>query len=189
MLFDPAAFAVDAKNRQSRNMAFAASSIGVAFTIFQLVKVNEDLKPGATSALGLLLMGIWCLYAIISAALVKLFKGKENYVTNVMVGIRMLSIFYIVEMIISTLVYLISGGYGKIFAITFIAVGTVLYLIYFPIVFCKLNGLQKMRAILFVIVCLPLAAGRSFVAGGIEYGNYNHMRPLIMMEPPLMAPL
>jgi hypothetical protein len=86
MIFAPSAFGADAKDRQRGNLA-AGSSLALAFTIFQIV--NNDLKLSAGSGFALLLIGTWCLYSIISAALVRMLNGKEDYLTNIMVGIRL----------------------------------------------------------------------------------------------------
>jgi hypothetical protein len=183
MVFAPATFGADAKRRQNQNLAFAASSLGIAFTIFEIV--NNDMKLSAESALAFLLMGTWCLYSIISAGLVKLLNGKEDYATNIVVGIRLFSVFYIIEMVIGVLAYLITGD-RTVFNTIFIFVGTILYIFYFPIVFCKLNALKGMRAFVFIAICLPLAAGRSLVAEQIALRNLGP--PPMMAPPPVMAP-
>jgi hypothetical protein len=184
ILFDPRSFSLAAEgmasnpNQASLNLAFAASSIAVAFVIFQL---DSDRWSAAESpALALLLIGMWCLYAVISAFLLKLMKGAQDYLTNILVGVRLFAIFYVVEMITGTLAFLVSGRQPIAFYTMFIGVGTVLYAIYFPVIFCKLNKLGRVPIILFIICSVPLAAGRSLIAEDIVIAN-SGLHPVIML--------
>jgi hypothetical protein len=89
-------------------------------------------------------------------------------------------------MIIGTVAFLAFGRKSVVFYTTFICVGTLLYAIYFPMVFCKLNNLGRMPAILFIICSLPLAGGRSFLAERIVMANAGPMEVPPLMAPPVM---
>lgn len=97
ILFDPRSFSVVGEgtrsnpNQASRNLAFAASSIAVAFVIFQLD--SNHWSPAKGTKWALLLIGVWCLYAVISAFLLKLMKGTQDHLTNILFGIRLFAIF------------------------------------------------------------------------------------------------
>jgi len=124
ILFDPRSFSVVGEgtrsnpNQASRNLAFAASSIAVAFVIFQLD--SNHWSPAKGTKWALLLIGVWCLYAVISAFLLKLMKGTQDHLTNILVGIRLFAIFYIIEMIIGTVAFLAFGRKSVVFYTTFI---------------------------------------------------------------------
>lgn len=182
MIFEPTRFGAAVKDQKNRNLAFSASSVGVAFTIFQLV--SSDVKLSAGSALALILIGIWCIYSILAAALIKLLGAREDYLANVLIGVRLLSVFYVIEMIVATVVFLIMRD-RVAFDITFIFVGTILYFVFVPFVLCRSNGFRGARVVAFVVLCLPLGILRALVAWQVSSNGGMEIPPPMMIMAPL----
>ncbi len=170
-----------------KNLAFAASSIGIAFLIFQVDAEGFDLTHQAPTAV--LYVGIWCLYALVPAMLLKLLHGSQTAITNVLVGIRLLAIFYVFSMIAASLAFLASGKQPMVFYGVFLSIEFLLSVIYFPAVFCKLNGLKRVGVIVFVICIVPFSLARAIIAERFAPpALWSELMVPLPMAPPPMAP-
>jgi len=172
LFFNPSDFADEAQGsppnaaRPRRDLAFAVSSVGVAFTLFQIDDANWDFAKAPS--LGLLLIGVWCLYAVGSAFALKLLRGVRAPLANILIGIRLLAVFYVIEMLIGTLFFLLTKSYDA-FALSFGTVGFLLYVFYFPIILGKRNRLTRARMQCFTLFCVLLAIARASIAGQIDH--------------------
>jgi hypothetical protein len=145
-----------------KNLAFAASSIAFAFIIYQADSTEWSAKTGGSFAL--LYLSVICIYAIINAAILKILSGSQTPVNNVLIGIRVLAIFYVLAIVGASFCYLMSNNNARMFHAAFVISSALLYAVYFPIIFCKLNQLKLPSATAFVILCTLFVIGRSVVS-------------------------
>jgi hypothetical protein len=174
LLFSPGGKAVRTVGhaQPAKNLGFAASSLGVAFVLFQADVQDWDITKAGP--LALLYLTIWCVYSVGNAVVLRILRGSQSPLANILVGIRLLAIFYVVAMIIGSIVFYASNRNAELFYISFFIVAGLLYLIYFPLVFCKLNDLHKGAVIIFVVLTIPstiVRAGIADAAAGYPIGR------------------
>jgi hypothetical protein len=82
---------------------------------------------------------ISCLSRIAIAGFVKLLGGKAPAETNVAVGRQLTGVFYLLAMVIAVAISL--SLVNLVLAFTFLIMGSIGYLVYFPIILSKFKGL------------------------------------------------
>jgi hypothetical protein len=130
-------------DQPAQNLAFAGSSIFVAFVIFQVDSADWNLTHAAP--LAMLYIGIWCVYALMFAMLLKVLRGSQTPITNVLLGVRLFAIFYVLGMIGGSLAFLASGRQRDVFYLGFIAIGFLLNAIYFTARFLSIEWAHETR--------------------------------------------
>jgi len=186
ILFSPTKCQAERERSAAASLGFAAASIVTAFTIFVLDNADWDLEKNLPYQL--LTIVLWCIFAGLVAALLKLLRGAEQPLVNIVIGIRLTAVFYLLQMVVATVVNLAFGKSAPLFLLTFIATGALLYVVYVPVVLGSLNGLRPIAAIAFFVLIVPVAATRAYLDFRMSGGDEFRAPPaLVAMPPPAMV--
>lgn len=175
LLFYPSGFATSRGKTNvvspTKDLAFAASSVVVAVALFQTIQRNNELWDAKRDAIPFALAEIclWCLYALITAGLLRILKGEEQPLNNTCIVVRSFSVFYIVATLLGTMVYKASANNAYAFYMTAILIDWAMQVVYFPAVFVGLNRLKGWAPALFILLNLVVATGRALMAVAIAH--------------------
>jgi hypothetical protein len=153
-----------------KQMAFAAASLFIALSIFQVVAQHFPTRGSAWNVakeslpLSVLIIGIWLIWSIILAWGLKALGGTRAPEANVLYGLRALSTIYVFSIIVGAVAFLSAGNDWTAFEWGYLSVSSVLFALYVPMIFGPANELKGKHFKWFAAFCMLLAVLR----GGIE---------------------
>ena len=186
LLFDPHLFMPPLNKEAStaaarvliarKQVGFAASSVLVAILIAQVAerRSNTGITPGSIKksvSLSLLIVGGWVIWSLIFAAVLKLLGGTRAPITNILFEVRALATFYVLSVVIASIVFLALGNNWTIFELVELTVSFGLYVVYCPLIFGRSNDLGGSKFISLVVVAVALSALKTVVTLGAMISN------------------
>jgi hypothetical protein len=156
-LFSPGVFGKSETETLPKLLAFAGSSATLAFTLFSLVLPSFKVEQNINYLIFVVLL--WCVVCFIITGFIKLCRGTQAPAANIAVCLHLSALFYLLEMVVAITAFYLMKNSMPAFELAFIATGSVLSLIYFPIILGAMNDLSLRRKTVFASLCAPLILG------------------------------
>lgn len=182
-LFSPGDFGRSETDTLPKLLGFAASSATVAFTLFSLVLPGWKVEQNINYLIFVVLL--WCIICFIITAFIKICGGSQKPAANIAVCLHLSALFYLLEMVVAIAVFYMMKNSMGAFELAFIVTGSVLSLVYFPIILGPMNDLSFKRKTAFVSLCTPLVVG--LAAFNLITSGFNPVMPPAA-PPPAMSP-
>jgi hypothetical protein len=182
-LFSPGAFGKAETETLPKLLAFAGSSATLAFTLFSLVLPSFKVEENISYLVFVVLL--WCVVCFIITGLIKLCGGSQSPAANIAVCLHLSALFYLLEMVVAITAFYLMKNAMPAFELAFIATGSVLSLVYFPIILGAMNDLSFGRKTVFASLCAPLILG----LGVLNLQTSGNGLPMPeAAPPPVMSP-
>lgn len=153
-LFSPAEFGKAETETLPKLIGFAGSSATLAFILFGLVRPDFKIEENTNYLIFCVLL--WCVISFIITAFIKICGGKQSPAANIAVCLHLTALFYLLQMVAAITVFYFMKNSGAAFRVSFIVLGGVLGLVYFPIILGTMNELSFKGKTAFTSLCTPL---------------------------------
>jgi tetratricopeptide (TPR) repeat protein len=149
-------------------IGFAISSVSVALIVFQLVNWRQPADVQWNSLqesvpITTLFVGAWIVWSMAVAGVLKLLGGVQPPEINILFGIRLLSIVYMMAMLVGTLAFLTLLDKWLAFAWTELVLSSLAYTIYTPLAFISANNIRGWKVLVFMTTFVLISGSRVFV--------------------------